>query len=627
MIPLSLTIIFGIAAQWVAWRLRLPAILLLLGCGLLAGVGSEFVVEHGWINNTWALQHVFVHGKLIDPNALFGDTLQPIIALAVAVILFEGGLTLRWRELTESRGVIISLVTVGALVTWIVVTFTSQWLLDLDWRMAVMLGSILIVTGPTVIGPLLRHVKPTGAVTGVLKWEGIVIDPIGALLAVLTYEALKLDNLNVVAQHAGLAIARTVIVGLAVGMLVGWLLMKAVDRDWLPEHLHTLGTLMLVVLAFFVSNLIQAESGLLTVTVMGIFMANQRRVPIRSILEFKESLSILLISSLFILLGSRLMLDDLKFFDLRLLAFLCALVLIARPLSVAVATIGSKLTRAERLFLCFMAPRGIVAAAVSAVFAIRLVDMHVAGAERLAPYTFAVIVFTVLVYGLLAKPAAKWLKIGSPDNLGVVIAGANPIAQQVGQTLKSMGCDVVLIDTNYAAAREARMAGLRSIYGSVLDQFVVEPFEFSRFGRLIAMTPSDKLNLLAAIRFAPLFGKANVYRAAPASQSTQTESTVPGEILADADLTFDRLQQRLASGGRIVSTKLSDQFTFEKLKEVHGDDVRVLFIQSADGAVTVHSPKSPPFRAGDNLVFVTSKPKMTNERKNEETEPSQSVGL
>lgn len=617
MIALSLTIILGIAAQWIAWRLRFPAILLLLGFGLLAGVGSEIAIQHGWM-----------HAKLIDPEKLFGPTLQPIISLAVAVILFEGGLTLRWRELTEQRGVILSLVTVGALCTWIVATLSGQWLLGLNWQMAVMFGSILIVTGPTVIGPLLRHVKPTGRVTAVLKWEGIVIDPIGALLAVLTYEALKLGDLNMAAQHAAIAILLTLVIGLLVGALAGWLLMQAAYRNWLPEHLHTLGALMLVVLAFFTSNLLQEESGLLSVTVMGVFLANQHKVPVRSIIEFKESLSILLISSLFILLGSRVSLQDLKYVDLRLLAFLVSLILIARPLCIAVATLGSKLTLAEKTFLCFMAPRGIVAAAVSSVFAIRLQSLHVAGAEQLAPYMFAVIVSTVLVYGLLAKPASRWLKIGSPDNLGVVIAGANPVAQQIGKTLSEMGCEVVLIDTNYDAARQSRMSGLRTVFGSALDQSIVEPFEFSHFGRLLAMTPSDKVNLLTAIRFAPLFGKSNVYRLAPATpQSTQIEHTVHGEIMADTELTFERLRDRLAQGGRIASTKLSGQFNYEKLKEVHGSDVKVLFVQSANGAVNVHSPKAPPFRTGDNLVFVTSRPKPNAERKIEATDPSQSVGL
>jgi hypothetical protein len=214
------------------------------------------------------------------------------------------------------------------------------------------------------------------------------------------------------------------------------------------------------------------------------------------------------------------------------------------------------------------------------------------------------------VYGLLAKPASKWLKIGSPDNLGVVIAGANSLAQQLGKTLKDLGCEVVLIDTNYTFAGQARMAGLRSIFGSVLDQSVVEQFEFSHFGRLIAITPSDKINLLATIRFAPLFGKSSVFRLAPAATSAATaESVEPGEIIGGATLTFDRLQHMLAGGGRIVSTKLSEQFTFDQLKDVHGDDVAVLFYQSADGAVNVHTPKSPAFKAGDNLVFATSRPK------------------
>ena len=406
----------GFVCQWLAWRVRLPAILLLLVAGLSAGPGMAWLAQHGHVRRAW-----------IDPDALFGPLLLPIVSLSVALILFEGGLTLQFREIRQSKGVILRLVTIGAIVSWGLATAAASFVLQFPPGLAVLIGAILVVTGPTVIGPLLRFVKPVGPAAPVLRWEGIVIDPIGALLAVVVFEIV----IGRESHAAGVAIAaiKTLGVGTAVGMLGAGLLMLLMRRNASPETLHNPLAVAAVMIAFAGSNALQEDSGLAAVTVMGILLANQKRVDITPVLEFKESLSVLLISSLFILLSARLKPEQFAVLDWRVLAFIAILVLIVRPASVWMSTVRSTLTRRERWFLALMAPRGIVAASVASVFALRLMAVRYPGAERLVPVTFAVVAGTVLVYGLGSPLVSRWLGLSRPGQSGLLIISADPVAQ------------------------------------------------------------------------------------------------------------------------------------------------------------------------------------------------------
>ncbi len=417
-------LVLGIGAQWLAWRLCIPSILLLLGSGFVVGPGL------GWI----------------DPDRVFGSLLLPVVSLSVGLILFEGGLSLRFRELRKTWGSLVGLLTVGVLVTWGLSAVTAAQILGMPSSLALLSGAILVVTGPTVIGPLLRHIRPTGRVGPVAKWEGIVIDPIGATLAVLVYEGLDAirraeygsATLNVL---EGLGI--TLLAGGLVGAFCAGVLVFCLRRFWIPDYLQNPVALMLVVIALTAANALHHEAGLLAVTVMGVILANQRVVPMDRISEFKESLTILLISALFILLSARVRVEDLTALGWRGLVFALVMLLMVRPLAVWAATIGSQLTRAERLFLAWFAPRGIVAASVASVFALRLGD---SGAV-LVPATFLVIVATVAVYGLTAGPLARRLGLTPGDPQGLLIAGANGFARALASVLQREGFRVVLVDT------------------------------------------------------------------------------------------------------------------------------------------------------------------------------------
>lgn len=581
-VSLALIVVLGVGAQWLAWRVQVPSILLLLLAGIAVGPLAAAVLP-------W-------HEPLLAPDALLGDLLLPLVSLSVGLILYEGGLTLNLREIREVRSVIRRLVTVGALVTWALAALAARVLLGLEWQLAALLAAILVVTGPTVIGPLLTHIRPQGRVGPVLRWEGIVIDPIGALLAVLIYEAIHVGGFQDAAGATVRALVMTVVVGGGLGaaaaMLLAWLL-----RHYLiPDSLQNPVSVLLVVLVFVASDQAQHESGLLAATVMGIVLANQRGADVRHIIEFKENLRVLLISALFVLLGARMRTDDFAYLDWRILLFVAFLIAAVRPASVWVATVGSGLTRAERLFLACVAPRGIVAAAVASVFAISLEDAGIVRAGGLVPYTFAVILGTVAFYGLAAGPIARRLGLATTSPQGLLMVGASAWARDVALALHRRGFRILLADTNHGNVRAARLAGLNAVYGNVLLEETVEMLELAGIGRVMAMTPNDEVNALVAQRFLRLFDRAAVYRLASAGEGrneTGARSNMPGRRLFSKEASYAMLASRLSSGWVVKITSLSEEFTYEDFRTLYGPRALVLFIIGEDGRLSVMTEERP----------------------------------
>ena len=440
LVGLSAVVALGISAQWFAWRTKLPAILVLLIFGIVAGPVT------GWIN----------------PDELLGDILSPFVSFSVAIILFEGGLSLRMAEFRKIGGVVIKLITVGIAITWFLAALAAYYILGLSIEIAVLFGAILIVTGPTVIIPLLRQVRPTETAGSVLKWEGIVNDPIGAMMAVLVFEIIMAGGFTNMDGSSALVIVTTIVDGSFFGALGAGILYIMLKKHWIPDFLQNPVTLMLVIAAFTASNLLQHESGLLAVTIMGILLANQKSVRVKHIIEFKENLQVLLISALFILLASRLQVSDLAYFNLQSGLFIVALMLVVRPVSIYVATWGSKLSLQEKTFLAWMAPRGIVAAAISAIFALRLEQEGFVDAQKLVPYTFVVIIATVTVYGLSANPVARLLKVAKPQPKGVLFLGAHSWSLDLACQLQELGLKVMVADSNWENISKARKRNLET---------------------------------------------------------------------------------------------------------------------------------------------------------------------
>lgn len=573
-LSLALVIVLGVFSSWLAWRLHLPSILLLLVAGLVAGPVA------GWI----------------DPDALLGELMIPLVSLSVGLILYEGGLTLRFGELRAVGRVVRNLVTLGAVVTLVVTAVTARCALGMSWSLAALLGAILIVTGPTVIGPLLRHIRPGGSVGSILKWEAIVIDPIGAMAAVLVFEAIVAGRLEGAAQAIGWGLAKTVVVGGGLGIASASLLVLMLARFWIPDYLQNAVSLMLVVATQATADSIQHESGLLAVTVMGMVLANQKRVNVHHIVEFKENLQVLLISFLFVLLAARL---DASALQGRLMAgavLVAALVFIARPLAVAISSRKSKLSRPEKAFIAWMAPRGIVAAAVSAVFALRLEAAGVAGARDLVPITFMVIIATVALYGLTAPLVAQRLGVAAANPQGILFGGASPWVRAIAEVLHKRGVRVLLVDTNYDNIRAARMAGLPAANMSILADHVIEELDLGGIGRFFAVTPNSWINTLAVQRFTSVFGRQSCYQSAIGESVAAKEEKhrhLHGRQLFSKALPFSTFAKRMAEGATIKATTLTEEFTMDDFHEHHGDDAVVLMAMDNAGRLTIGTQDKP----------------------------------
>ena len=587
-IGISAIIVLGIGAQWLAWRMKLPAILLLLAFGFAAGPAAG----------------------IIDPDTIFGDLLLPLVSVSVALILFEGGMTLRFGELKGVVGVVGGLMTVGAAVTWALSTAGAYYIIGLDLPIALLLGAVLVVTGPTVIVPLLRHVRPVSHISSILKWEGIVIDPIGAVLAVLVFEAVIAGGFAEAPDEAVLEVFRTVFVGGAAGFVAAWIVVVFFRNYWVPDFLQAPVALMLAVLSFAVSGHFQAESGLVAVTAMGICLANQHSVSVKHIIEFKENLRVLLISTLFIILAARLDFKDFEKVGAEGLYLLAFLILIVRPLSVYLSTVGSGLKMKERFFLMCVAPRGIVAAAIASVFALRLSEHGHPQAELLVPLTFIVIIGSVAIYGLGALPVAKALGLARVNPQGVLLAGGHKWARELAKFLKEEGFDVLLVDNNWVNVTDARYDGIPSWYGSLLSESLPEEVDLGGYGRLMALSRNDEVNTLAVIHFTDLFGREGVYRLAPNDAKGDVAREFRGRGLFGEHVTFNSLYDRYMSGAVIKKTNITDEFDYEKFKELYGDALP-LFVITDKGELRVFAEdETPEPEAGHTIVaLVRPKPK------------------
>ncbi|MDQ7013681.1 MAG: sodium:proton antiporter [Planctomycetota bacterium] len=596
-VAIAIIVVLGVGSQWIAWRIRIPSILLLLIAGMLAGPIAAMLRDGQ---------------PLLDPDSIFGDLLLPLVSLSVGLILYEGGLTLNLREITSVRSVIRRLVTIGAMVTWFLATLAGGLLLGLDWQLAALLGAILVVTGPTVIGPLLTHIRPQGKAGPVLRWEGIVIDPIGALLAVLTFEVIRAGGFQDAAGATFHALFMTILVGGGLGVIGAVVLAQLLKRYLIPDSLQNPVSLLLVVLVFVVAGEIQHESGLLATTVMGMVLANYRGLDIRHILEFKEVLRVLLISALFVVLGARMTPEELTSIGWPSLFFVAFLIVVVRPVSVWIATLRSGLDRADRIFLAMVAPRGIVAAAVASVFALSLQDAEGLGLEHagaLVPHTFAVILGTVAFYGLAAGPIARRLGLSTPNPQGLLLVGAPAWARDLAVVLHEQGFRVLMTDTNYAHVRAARLAGLDAVYGNVLSEEIVERLELAGIGRVLAMTPNDEVNTLVSLRFMRLFDRSQVYRLSPAAGKRERQDTtdLPGRPLFADDATYATLASRLGSGWVVKVTALSEEFTFEDYHTLYGNRAIILFLIAEDKKLSVVDAERPPEpQPGQKVVAVVN---------------------
>lgn len=591
LLAIALVLFLGAVAQWFAWRIRLPAILPLLIIGFLVGPIFGLIQPAG----------------LAESGILF-----PAVSLLVGLILFEGGLTLHFRQLGEVRNTVRSLVSIGAVVTWAGCGLASYYIMGLSAPLAILFGALVIVTGPTVIGPLLRNVQPTRRISTILRWEGILIDPVGAIIALLVLEYLIIGNRTEAFTHTVLLFLQVLLVGTVLGLLGGYLLTFILKRRLLPDYLINIVALAFVFVFFAVSNTLAAESGLLTTTIMGIYLANRNVPKLEELATFKEELTILSISVLFIVLAANIELESLvAVLSWRSALLVAVIMLVVRPLNVFASTIGSGLTLQEKLFISWIGPRGIVAAAVSSLFALELAHEGFAGADVLVPLVFLVIVGTVVVNSFTAKPVARLLGVASPDPTGFLLMGAHAASRQIASFLKQEGFAVMLSDTNYDNIAQARQEGLKTFYGNLLSERSDDEVDLVGIGNLLAMTSNDEANALAAVKYAREFDSQHVYQLEPSgpSERKQVGEESRGRLLFHHGTTYPDLEHAFSSGAKMKKTRLTEKFRLADFQARHGDNYIPMFIIAPNGKdIRVVTEETTEPEVGSTLIAAVLEP-------------------
>ena len=574
---LGLVIVLAIGSRLVAQRCRVPAIVLLLPVGFIAGAITDDV----------------------KPEALFGEAFQPIVSFGVGLILFEAGLRLRFSDLGPGiRHAVLRLITVGALLTLACVTVATRAIFDLSWGVSALLGAILVVSGPTVVLPLLSFVRPTDRVRSVLKWEGTLIDPIGALLGVLALHAITQGAAGDRPFHPGLLVS-SLGIGIAVGFAAAgllWLLLGSLERSSPGQAIGA--TLMAVAAAITVADLLRADAGLVAAATLGMVMAQQNRLDFSKILEFQGTMVELLIGILFVLISASVTPSQVEAVLGKGLILVAVMVLLVRPLVVALGTWGSDLNLRERAFAAWMAPRGIVAAATASAFSLSLAGTGVEGADKILPIAFVVIFATVVLYGLSAVPVARLLGVAGTGAPLFLVVGGNPAARAVAAALQEAGARVRMWTSSRAEREAAAAAGLEA--GPAPLGVDVEDLEseLEEVTDALVMTSSDDFNALAAFELRLQLGRERVYRLAPREDAAaEIPTRAEGRTLFAAELTYPELSRRLGAGARIAAAA-------GELAGAPGAEAATpLFVHDADGELrVVAAGEAPRVDPGESLI-------------------------
>ncbi len=506
MLEFASIIVLGILAQWIAWRAKVPAILPLIIIGLIVGPLSTLWTadEMKFIQPIW--------DDLTQRGLFPGESLFYFVSLSIGIILFEGGLTLKRSEIKDVGPSILKLISLGSLITFLVSGFAAWFVLGVSPSIAFLFGALIIVTGPTVIAPILRNVPLNKNVSTVLKWEGILIDPIGALSAVLVFEFIIAGGDHFTA-HAIMQFGKIVVIGFGLGFLGAYGLYLMLKNKMIPHYLINVFSLASVLMVFVVSEELVHESGLLTVVLMGMILGNLEVPNLKEILFFKESLSILLISILFILLSANIELADLQaLLEWKYLLLFLIIILIVRPLAVFASTYKSNLNTNEKIFISWMGPRGIVAAGIASLFGLKLSQLGVEYASIIAPLVFLIVLGTVLLNATTANIVAKALKVIQQASDGILLVGGNKASRLIAKYLQDNGRNVVIVDNSSSNIAEANNEGLNAYKYDIYNEDLNENFEFNDIGFMLGLTGSHEVNTYALEKFSEDLGELGAYR-------------------------------------------------------------------------------------------------------------------
>ncbi|MGB5203010.1 cation:proton antiporter [Eudoraea sp.] len=601
MLELAGIIILGIIAQWFAWRLKLPAILPLILIGLLVGPISTLYTADG--------------SKLIEPvwngeKGLFpGEGLYYFLSLAISIILFEGGLTLKRSEVRNVGPVISKLITVGTLVTFFGAGFAAHFLFDLSWQISFLFSSLIIVTGPTVITPILRNIPLKKDISAVLKWEGILIDPIGALVAVLVFEFISVGEGQEYTKTALIDFGKILLFGFTFGFTFAHGLAFVIKKNYVPHYLLNVVSLSVVLLVYVESDILAHESGLLAVVVMGMVLGNLDLPNLKELLYFKESLSVLLISILFILLAANINISDMELiYNWNTAILFIAIVFIIRPIGVFLSTKGSSLKFKEKLFISWVGPRGIVAAGIASLFGSKLLQKGEPGAEYITPLVFMIVLGTVLLNATTARYVARMLGVFLKHSEGILIIGASKMSRLIASYLKQNNRHVVLIDNNHANIDQAKKLGLEAMVADVYSDTLGDNIELNDMGYLMALTGSAEINEYVIERFNHQFGENGSFRLVSAEEMNDPENNPEEGLFSHTD-DFIKLMEAIRSYPAVHEIELKNGKHYQQLIDITNEDDEIIpiFIKAPDGEIHIITSFNESFNTisdGYKLVYL-----------------------
>ncbi|MFD0863199.1 cation:proton antiporter [Sungkyunkwania multivorans] len=600
MLELASIIILGILAQWVAWKFKIPAILPLILIGLFVGPVSTLLSEDGtkWIEPIWNGEEGFFPG----------ENLFYFVSLAISIILFEGGLTLRKNEIKNVGPVITKLITIGTLVTFFAAGIVTHYIFDLSWKICFLFSALIIVTGPTVISPILRNIPLKKDVSAVLKWEGILIDPIGALAAVLVFEFITVGEGNAYTKTALIEFGKIVLFGTAFGFTFAHALVYIIKKQWIPHYLLNVVSLSVVLLVFVESDIFAHESGLLAVVVMGLVMGNTKLPNLKELLYFKESLSVLLISILFILLAANIEMKDLILvFNWKSAILFAIVVFLIRPVGVFLSTFNSGLKLNEKVFISWVGPRGIVAAGIASLFGAKLAAKGEPGAEYITPLVFMIVLGTVLLNATTARPFAKLIGVFLKSSDGVLIVGASPFARLIGKYLDDNGRHVVLADSNKENIENAQEMNLLATEANIFSEDLSSDPEFSDIGYLMALTPSRQVNEHVLDRFGKSLGENGAFRLITNEEMSDEKIDRPDCLFSPTD-DFINLSEVARDYPTMHELEIESKEHFlESLNAINEERESIpVFIKDLDGELHILSCKSEEMdiKQGYFLVYM-----------------------
>ena len=505
-----------------------------------------------------------------------------LIKLAVAIILFEGGLNLHFHELRQAGKAVRQLIVLGLPLAWMFGFLASHYVAGLSFPVALLLSAILVVTGPTVIMPLIRQTRISPRLASLFKWEGIVNDPLGALLAVFVLQFFlaseQASATQQILQNFGLAI----IISAALGLGSGFFLKYTFGKGLIPEFLKVPAILSMVLLIYGVANSAQDEAGLLAVTVFGIMVGNIGLPIIHELRRFKENITTLLVSTVFIILTAGLNPAQLMEMDWRSLAFLACLLLLVRPASIWLSTIGSDLEWNERLLLGWIAPRGVVAVSMAGLLAPQMIEHGYSDAALLVPLVFAVVFATVVLHGFSFSWAAKALGLSSKNQEGIMIVGASHWSIALAGVIKQGGTPVLLVDASWHNLKEARLQGIPVFYGEVLSETSEQNMDLSEMNYLLLATENDSYNALVSGAFIHHFGRDRVYQLASYGYGEESRKEVKsssrGLTAFDDELHYGTLLSLFYQGWRFQKTRLTEEFNFDDFTSSTQGKAKILFL-------------------------------------------------